>query len=316
MKLQFQNNLTHQHTAVASVLRLFGNNVLPKFDPSVQGDFGTVVGEIVSNYALDKSPDESRWLTNLQQIQDENNIPQNDELDFDGVLPMLNDGRLPPDYPSFNVEMETGTGKTYVYLRTIYQLYQEYNLSKFIIVVPSVAIYEGVKKTFEMTRGHFEADFPATIVHLKPYDGSNPAMVKTFAESKFCEILLITLQSFDRASNTLYKETDKLPGSALLPYQYLQATRPVLLLDEPQNMESPKAKSAMKTLSPLFALRYSATHRTAHNVVYRLSPFEAFRQGLVKRIEVVGITETNNRNEKSYDWSMSLKFFFHQPASG
>lgn len=249
--------------------------------------------EVIANLPEGKILYETALQKNLTAIQYENQLPQTSDLVVDEGMVLREAGNETWRYPSFTVEMETGTGKTYVYLRTIYELRHLYGFSKFVIVVPSVAIYQGVVKTFQITRSHFRALYENEIVHLIPYDGNKPAELKTFATSSFCEILLITLDSFNRISNTMYKSTDKLPGSPLLPYQYLQQTRPILVLDEPQNMDSETAKVALRTLHPLLALRYSATHLSLHNQVYRLTPVEALRQNLVKKIEVYGITEEN-----------------------
>jgi len=184
-------------------------------------------------------------------------------------------------YPNFTIEMETGTGKTYVYLRTIYELRKQYGFSKFVIVVPSLAIFEGVLKTFEITRDHFRALYSNENVGLTRYDGSQLSRLRSFAASPLAEVMVITLDAFNKASNNLYKASEKLPGERK-PYEYFQETRPILILDEPQNMESERAKEALRTLHPLFALRYSATHRTSPNLIYRLTPFEAYRRSLVK----------------------------------
>lgn len=186
-------------------------------------------------------------------------------------------------YPVFTVEMETGTGKTYVYFRTIYELRQRHGFTKFIIVVPSVAIYEGVIATFKQTRDHFRALYDNEPIQLIAYDSSQLSQVRGFATSSTAMILVMTVDAFNKKSNNLYKATDKLPGERL-PYQFLQDVRPILILDEPQNMESETAKAALRTLQPLFALHYSATHRTPYNLIYRLTPFDAFQRRLVKQV--------------------------------
>jgi type III restriction enzyme len=198
------------------------------------------------------------------------------------------------EYPSFTVEMETGTGKTYVYLRTIYELFKHYGLRKFIIIVPSVAIYEGVLKSFRMTREHFKAFYGNENAAILPYDGSKPTLLKNFALGKGIEILVMTVDSFNKQSNTIFKKTDKLMGERY-PYQHLQETRPILILDESQNYRTDKARAALHTLKPLLAINYSATPgRGAQNSLYRLSPFQAFQRNLVKRIEVLGMIEAQN----------------------
>ncbi|TVT36752.1 type III restriction endonuclease subunit R [Hymenobacter setariae] len=289
MKLQFNAEQPFQLRAVESVVRLFEG--LDKFG----SDFSINEYEVVPNLPETEELWEPNLLENLQAVQDDNGLRPNRNLEVDEGETLLSLDAV--RYPSFSVEMETGTGKTYVYLRTIYELHQQYGFGKFVLVVPSVAIYQGVKTTFKQTKDHFAALYDKPIVHLIDYDGNNVQQVKRFATSTACEILLITLDAFNRKANNLYKPTDKLPGSPLLPYEYVAQTRPILVLDEPQNMEGAAAAKALRTLRPLLALRYSATHKTTPNLVYRLTPVEAFRQGLVKRVEVAGITENDNYNE-------------------
>jgi type III restriction enzyme len=194
--------------------------------------------------------------------------------------------------PHFTIEMETGTGKTYVYLRTMLELHERYGFTKFIVVVPSVAILEGVKKAFDDMRNHFKALFGTTNFSRRVYEGSKPGIVPAFARDVFPSLLIMTLQSFSRASNNLYKANDSVI-SELKPYEWIQRTRPIVILDEPQNMGSEKSKEAIRTLRPFFVLRYSATHKADDqpNPVYRLTPVQAFRLGLVKHVQVTGIAE-------------------------
>jgi type III restriction enzyme len=188
---------------------------------------------------------------------------------------------------NFSVEMETGTGKTYVYLRTALELYRRYGLRKTIVVVPSVAVREGVLKTLQITASHFRALYANLPYRYYAYDSANLAQVRQFALSDSVEIMVMTLAAFNKASNVIRQTTDRLQGET--PVHLVQAARPVLILDEPQNMESETSIAALALLDPLFALRYSATHRNPYNVVYRLTPYEAYRQKLVKRIEVASV---------------------------
>jgi type III restriction enzyme len=194
--------------------------------------------------------------------------------------------------PHFTIEMETGTGKTYVYLRSMLELHRRYGFTKFIVVVPSVAILEGVKRAFDDMKGHFNGLFGQPNFSRRVYDGSKPGIVPAFARDVFPSLLIMTQQSFNRASNNLYKANDSVI-SELKPYQWIQRTRPVVILDEPQNMGSEKSKEAIRTLRPLFVLRYSATHKQDDqpNPIYRLTPVQAFRLGLVKHVQVTGIAE-------------------------
>ena len=294
LQLKLDPNLDFQLNAVKSVVNLFGG--MNRQSADLASEFGY---EIVPNLASIQLLYDSDLLSNLRKVQDTNGIPIGERLDHlesdDGmVLEFVGNDSV--RYPSFTIEMETGTGKTYVYLRTIYELNREYGFRKFIIVVPSVAIYEGVIKNFEIAESHFDALYQSPIIHLAPYEGNRVSDLRSFAASPFIEVLVMTLASFNTKGNVIYKPSEKLPGERL-PIQYVQETRPILILDEPQNMGSEKSRAALRTLNPLLALRYSATHRESPNLIYRLSPFDAFYQGLVKRIKVKGITYRENFNQ-------------------
>jgi type III restriction enzyme len=288
LSLRFDPNQDYQRDAVSSVVDLFDGL------PSFQTDFA-LGGDIVPNLPPFQALSEAWLLDNLRVVQANNGLPEAMMLDCDDGLVMEGAGDESWRYPNFTIEMETGTGKTYVYLRTIYELRQRYGFSKFIIVVPSIAIYEGVVKNFQITRDHFRAIYGNETVGFTRYDGSQISRLRSFATSTFAEVMVMTVDAFNKASNNLYKASEKLPGERK-PYQFIQETRPILILDEPQNMESPRAKEALRTLHPLFALRYSATHRTSPNLVYKLTPFEAYRRDLVKKIQVLGVTERDNAN--------------------
>jgi type III restriction enzyme len=231
----------------------------------------------------------------LQAVQRRNRINADRgaqaNLDMDFGLPLEIEG-IPPltvEYPSFTVEMETGTGKTYVYYRTMFELFRECGFTKFVIVIPSRAIYEGVAKSHELTREHFASLYGNLRPSLIRYEGTRLSDLRSFAASTSLVILLITLDAFSGQKNVIYRASDALPGE-LLPVQYVSKTRPILILDEPQNMGSERSKQALRSLDPLFSLRYSATHRENPNQVYRLSPFIAFQSDLVKRIQVAGFS--------------------------
>ena len=291
LKLKFDPNQPYQLDAIRSVVDLFQGM-------SRQENAALLQAEVVPNLPPFQTLAEDWLYDNLRQVQQRNGIetPLVGSLEVDEGMVLEGAGYESWRYPSFTIEMETGTGKTYVYLRTIHELRKHYGFSKFIIVVPSVAIYEGVIKNFQITREHFRALYGNEPVHLIPYDGARLSQLRGFASSTFVEILVMTLDSFNKKSNVIFKASEKLPGE-WLPIQYIQETRPILILDEPQNMESPKSRAALRTLHPLFALRYSATHRTSPNLVYRLTPFDAYRLNLVKKIQVIGVTERENFNQ-------------------
>lgn len=288
IKFQFDPDQEYQLAAVRSVVDLFEGHT-----PYRPGFLGSE--EIVPNIRADEMLYDSDLRTNLEYVQNANGLPVTGELEKESGMILEGIGVDSHDFPQFTVEMETGTGKTYVYLRTIYELNKHYGFTKFIIVVPSIAIYEGVFKTDLITRSHFASLYDNNTLNLIPYDGSRPGQVRNFANSSQMQVLLMTIDAFNKKSNNFYKATDKLQGSGLRPFEFVASTRPIVILDEPQSIDSTeKAKSAIRTLRPLFSLRYSATHRRSPNLVYRLSPVDAYHQGLVKKIEVTGIDALDN----------------------
>ena len=224
--------------------------------------------------------DSDQISVNLKMIQETNGI--------DGDLFST------AGFPNFSVEMETGTGKTYIYLRTALELFQQYGMRKFIVVVPSVAIREGVLKTLQITEAHFRELYDNLPYRYCVYDSTKLSQVRQFALSDNVEIMVMTLASFNKASNVIRQSTERLQGEK--PINLIKAARPILILDEPQRMESDLSIESLSSLSPLFALRYSATHRNLYNCVYRLTPYDAYREGLVKQIEVAGVEKSANTN--------------------
>ena len=300
LTFQFDPNQSYQLDAISSVVDLFEGIPFQDQKDMLSG----TTEDIIANFPKEESLDEFLLLDNLQIVQQRNNeekkgseLETQDELVVDDGMVMENTGYDSVRVPHFTVEMETGTGKSYVMLRTIHELRQRYGFTKFLIVVPSVAIFQGIIKSIEITKSHFRQLYDNQEISLIPYDSSRLSEVKTFATHTDLTVMIMTIDAFNKASNNIYKHTEKLPGE-LKPYQYIQATRPILILDEAQNFESEKSKEALRTLKPLFALRYSATHRETPNLVYRLTPLDAFRNSLVKQIEVVGVSELDNLNEK------------------
>lgn len=200
--------------------------------------------------------------------------------------------------PHFSVEMETGTGKTYVYLRTIFELAKRFAFTKFVIVVPSVAIREGVLKNIEITADHFRNLFDNAPFDYFVYDAKRINRLRQFATANTIQIAIINIDAFrknftgtedERKSNVMYKESDRLSGRQ--PIEFIQAVRPIVIIDEPQSVDNTeKAQDAIKALNPLCTLRYSATHRQPYNLVYRLDPVRAFELRLVKQIVVASAT--------------------------
>ncbi|MBQ7974386.1 MAG: DEAD/DEAH box helicase family protein, partial [Clostridia bacterium] len=227
-------------------------------------------------------------LNNMHEIQRKNNLPLTDDIvDENGVLHL-----------SFSEEMETGTGKTYVYTKTIFELNKRYGFTKFIIVVPSVAIREGVHKSLEVTREHFENQYDNVPFRYFIYNSSKLSDVRQFATSSNIEIMIINIDAFKKAENIINQAQDKLNGETAM--KYIQATNPIVIIDEPQSVDNTdKAKEAIASLNPSCVLRYSATHREKINLMYRLTPVDAYQMGLVKQI-CVSSNEVANDFNKPY----------------
>ena len=199
----------------------------------------------------------------------------------------------------FTVEMETGTGKTYVYLRTVFELNKRYGFTKFVIVVPSVAIKEGVYKTLQMTADHFRSLYTGTPYDYFIYDSEKLGQVRNFATSSQIQIMLVTVGAINKKDvNNLYKETEKTGGEK--PIDLIKATRPIVIVDEPQSVDgglSGAGKTALDAMHPLCTLRYSATHADKHHMVYRLDAVDAYERKLVKQIEIAAATVEEAHNK-------------------
>ncbi|VAW45126.1 Type III restriction enzyme, res subunit:DEAD/DEAH box helicase, N-terminal, partial [hydrothermal vent metagenome] len=205
---------------------------------------------------------------------------------------------------NYTVEMETGTGKTYVYLRSIYELNQAYGMTKFIIVVPSIAIKEGVKKSITITKDHLSQIYKGVNVDAFVYDSSNLEQVRNFAESSHIQIMVINIDAFRKSfsdptketkANIIHRVNDRLEG--MKPIDLIAKTNPVVIIDEPQSVDTTaKSAEAIKSLNPLFTLRYSATHKDKHLPIYKLDAVDAYNQKLVKQIAVLPVLPEDDNN--------------------
>ena len=270
MELKFEE-LPYQLDAVNAVANLFAGqpNHARTFDLTSQG-----TGRFVGN-GLDLD-----WETlgrNLNAVQKQNGQSET-KIGAHGL--------------NFSLEMETGTGKTYVYLRTVYELNRRYGWKKFVIVVPGVPIREGVLKSLEITKAHFDGVFDRPVMHYAEYSSGRLSDLRAFAVNDHIEILVINIQSFEKDGNVINKVNES--GEA--PIKFVQETCPIVIIDEPQNMETEGRLNALESLHPLFTLRYSATHKNPYHKVYSLNPVQAYNLKLVKQIEVLPVLAENDVN--------------------
>lgn len=297
------------YTASTSYMRDIGSlsnmsgqmRLLPGLEDDTQLEIEDLMSEIgYKNEALQLTDDQ--LLQNIRSLQQASNIHQSDAL----VAPL---GRV-----SLDVEMETGTGKTYVYIKTMFELNRRYGWSKFIVVVPSIAIREGVKKTFEITADHFMEHYGKK-ARFFVYNSSNLNQLDAFSSNSGINVMIINTQAFaasmneeknvegrkgDAAARIIYTKRDEF-GSRR-PIDVIAANRPILILDEPQKMgkEDSATQKALKRFNPLFTLNYSATHAKQHNLVYVLDALDAYNKRLVKKIEVKGFEVKNLRGTDKY----------------
>ena len=289
MRLKFDPNLQFQIDAVNAIAEVFYGQPLSEGDLEIgfkrlDWIFQTELG-IGNNLILD----EAALLKNIHLVQKHNDIEKVSSFQ----------GR------HFSIEMETGTGKTYVYLRTIFELYKKYGFKKYVIVVPSVAIREGVLKNLDITKEHFLHLYNNVSYDYFVYDSKKINQVRQFAASNHIQIMVINIDAFrktledkdeEKKSNIIHRESDKLSGRK--PIEFIQATHPIVIIDEPQSVDNtPKAKEAIETLNPLCTMRYSATHRNPYNLLYKLDPIKAYDMRLVKRIEVASVLSEEYFNE-------------------
>lgn len=278
MKLHFDPDLDYQRAAIDAVTGLFRGQEIAPLEFTVsrraidgpQGLLGLSETELGIGNRLTLLDEELH--ENLKEIQLRNGIRPSDAL-VSG---------------DFTVEMETGTGKTYVYLRTIFELHRLYGFTKFVIVVPSVAIKEGVYKTLQMTEDHFRALYANTPFEYFVYDSAKLGQVRNFATSAKVQVMVVTVGAINKKDvNNLYKESEKVGGER--PIDLIKATRPIIIVDEPQSVDGGlqgSGKAALDAMNALCTLRYSATHVDKHHMVYRLDAVDAYERKLVKQIEV------------------------------
>ena len=284
MKIKFEENLEYQLEAIKSITDIFSGQEISKTVFTVEKANNPQLSIIANENDLGTGNKLLLYLEeileNLNKIQTRNGLPKTKVSSKN-------------EY-NFSVEMETGTGKTYVYLRTIIELNKKYGLKKFVIVVPSLAIKEGVYKTLQITEEHFKSLYENTPYDYFIYDSKKINMIRNFAVNDSIQILIINIDSFNKDINIINRERDQANGYK--PIDYISQCNPIVIVDEPQNMESDKAKNAIKELNPLCTLRYSATHKEIYNPVYKLDSISAYEKKLVKQIEVATVGVTQNLN--------------------
>jgi len=284
MKFRFDANQQYQRDAIDAVVGLFESQTLSAGDYEVSlnpllESRGQALIQNELGYGNRLVIDDATVNKNLKTIQKKNDIYSNDDITT--------------REKNFTIEMETGTGKTYVYLRTVFELNKKYGFRKFIIVVPSIAIREGVLKSIEITLEHFRDLYNNVPFTYFVYDSKRVSQLRSYAAGNDLQIMIINIDAFNKKENNIIHDTrDQMGGRK--PIEFIQTTNPVVILDEPQNMESDKAKEAIASLNPLCTLRYSATHRDLYNPVYHLGPVQAFQMNLVKKISVASVLAEND----------------------
>ena len=293
MKIKFEANQQYQLDAIQAAVDMFDGQSLAAgaFEVRLDATRGELFSELGTGNRLELTAEQ--LLANLNRVQATNEISASDKLE---TLPCKDIQGKNSGFFNFSVEMETGTGKTYVYLRTLYELNQRYGFKKFIIVVPSVAIREGVMTSLRLTEEHFKTLYGNEPMDSWVYDSKQVSRLRQFAGSNTLQVLVINIDAFNKqANNVIHKGNDRLSGRK--PIEFIQAANPIVIMDEPQNMESDQAKTAIASLNPLCTLRYSATHRNPYNLIYRLDPVKAYDLKLVKRIEVDSVMDDPEFNQ-------------------
>ncbi len=315
MKLRFDPSLQYQLDAINAVVDVFDGQPFARAEAAAfnafqtAGLFQTELG--IANRLL---VPEGELARNVHRVQERNGIEKSATrirptaaervMESTPCPDRTEDQEFLADRPDLSIEMETGTGKTYVYLRTLFELNKTYGFKKFIVVVPSVAIREGVLKSIEMMKEHFQTLYENTPFEHFVYDSGRLGKLRQFAMSNQIQIMVINIQSFRKdvsgtalsemtedelkKLNVINRENDRMSGRR--PIEFIRAVRPIIVIDEPQSADSTgKSRRAIRSLDPLMTLRYSATHRNSRNLLYKLDPIKAYDLRLVKRIEVASV---------------------------
>lgn len=276
MKIKFDPNQDFQLTAINSIVNIFEWST--KYTPGFRLSRGQDMNVIKNIIDLE----EEEILKNMNKIQEENDLSITDDI------------------KNFSIEMETWTWKTYVYLRSIYELNRKYGLTKFIIIVPSIAIRAGVLKSLNIMKDHFKEMYPQTHINYFEYNSSKVNKITHFCEWNELQVMVITSSAFVRNDNIINQsKRDDVWEKSLM--EKIASTQPILILDEPQSIEWEKTKLKLKDFNALFTLRYSATHKEDYSMIYKLTPWDAYKRWLVKQVWVASIASTNDSNYPSIE---------------
>ena len=322
MNLQFEHNLDYQRAAIDAVCGLFTGQELCRTEFTVShnapgygqslGQNLDFAGQVVQQQMGLGLAESELGIGNRLSLLDE------DLLKNLNAVQLRNGLALSPKLESgdFTVEMETGTGKTYVYLRTLFELNQKFGFTKFVIVVPSVAIKEGVYKSLQIMAPHFKTLYAGVPFDYFIYDSEKLGQVRNFATSSHMQIMVMTIQSIARADYAVvYKDSEKTGGES--PITLIRQARPIVIVDEPQSVDGGKdgkGKQALSEMNPLCTLRYSATHATKHHMVYKLDAVDAYERQLVKQIEVASLAIDGGHN-RPYVKLLGFSFEVKKPVA-
>ena len=310
MKLQFKHQ-KFQADAAKAVVDVFTGQ--PYLTPTYMMDRGT--GNF--QFGMNEEEDFTGWgnhplvpelsnrmiLEQIQKIQRTYQITPSQKLEGEGY--------------NLTIEMETGVGKTYTYIKTMFELNKHYGWSKFIVVVPSIAIREGVYKSFQVTQEHFAEEYGKKI-RFFIYNSAQLTEIDRFASDSAINVMIINSQAFNargKDARRIYMELDDFRSRR--PIDIIAKTNPILIIDEPQSVEGKQTKERLREFHPLMTLRYSATHKddSIYNMIYRLDAMEAYNKRLVKKIAVKGITESGSTATESYVYLQSINLSKADPTA-
>ncbi|HYW91989.1 MAG TPA: DEAD/DEAH box helicase family protein [Gammaproteobacteria bacterium] len=310
MKIQFKKQ-AFQTAAVEAVAdcfagQPFGGSLSYRVDPGRDEQSRQVRAAAVDEMEGFKNADialpPAKVLENIQAVQRHQNLPVSESLVTSKVCGV-----------NLDIEMETGTGKTYCYIKTMFELNKRYGWTKFIVVVPSIAIREGVQKSFEITADHFLEEYGKR-ARFFIYNSKQLHNLESFSSDAGINVMIINVQAFNargKDARRIYEELDDFQSRR--PIDVIKANRPILILDEPQKMEGKKTLDSLREFNPLMILRYSATHKTQHNKIHRLDALDAYNQKLVKKIAVRGITVKGLAGTDGYLYLESIEVSASKP---